>query len=96
MREDLAQLIVRDLADERASAPQRRRARERVRRGPAADLARGAHLIVQRARAVRVDQLHAALEQPFAREEVVGRGGHHVHDRVADRDDVETIGGVGR
>ena len=87
--EDLAELVVGDLADEAGAPAQRRDPRHRVRRRAAAGLPRLAHLRVEPGRAVGVEHLHRALDQTLLRQERIVGGGDHVHHRIADRQHVQ-------
>ena len=87
--EDLAELVVGDLADEAGAAAQRRDPGHRVGRRAAARLARLAHLRVEPGRALGVEHLHRALDQALLDQERVVGGGDHVHHRVADREHVQ-------
>ena len=97
VRENVAELVVRDLADEGDVEAQRGRARHAVRRRPAADLARRSH---RRVELVGLHRSSAAASPPFGRPRSstnassVGRD--DVDDRIADRHDVEAGGSHGR
>ena len=91
--EDGAELVLGDLPDERDAGPACGSARHAVRRRAAARLARAAHRVVQHQRLGRIEQLHRALGQVEASQEVVVAGRDDVDQRVAHGEDV---GGVGR
>ena len=90
VREDFAELIVGDLADERALRAERGEAGERVRRRAARNLARRAHRVVEFLRPVGVDQRHPPVVETQLLDQLVFARGHHVDDGVADRDHVIT------
>ena len=93
VREDCAELVVRDLADEAARAAQRRDPRDGVRRRSARHLCARPHLGVQRVGLLgREDQLHRALGHAVLGDEGVVGLREDVDDGVADRDDV--VGGL--
>jgi hypothetical protein len=92
---DLAELVVRHLADEAGAAAEHRDARRGVAGRAAADLAARAHLAVKPRRLLRVDQPHRALVEPLGGEEGVVGGGDDVDDGVADAEDVEASVGHG-
>ena len=96
MGEDLAQLVIGNLADESAARTERGEARQSVRRRSAGNLARGAHGAVKLVRAVSVDQGHPAAHQAEALDQFILAGGHHINDGVADRDDVGSRLGHGK
>ena len=87
--EDLAQLVVRDLADEGAVGAQRGEARQRVRRRAARDFPRRAHRIVELTRTVGIDERHAAAHQAEFGDQLVGAGRHDIDDGIADGDHVD-------
>ena len=93
--EDLAQLVVGDLADEARAAAQRRDPRGGVRRRSAAGLHALRHPAVEPRGLVGVDQPHRTLVEIFRGEELVVGGGDHVDDRVADGEDVKAGFGHG-
>ena len=95
MREDPAELVVRDLSDEGDVEPQRSGARHAVGGRSAADFARRAHRLVKLVGLLRRQQLHAALRQSMLLDERVVGGGDDVDEGVADRHDVEAGGGHG-
>ena len=79
-----------DLADEAGAAAQRRHPGHGVGRRSAAGLARLAHLGVEPGRALGVEHLHRALDQPLLDQEIVVGDGDHVHNGIADRQHVQT------
>ncbi len=95
VREDVAELIVGDLADERAFPAERGDPGDGVRRRSARDFAARAHLGIERIGFLgREHQLHRALgDADFLDEAVLGLG-ENVDDGIADGDDV--IGGAGQ
>src|SRR5436190_6718670 len=95
MDEDLAELVLGDLATEGPAAAETGHARDGVGRRSAGGFNAGGHARIDLAGAVLVDQLHAALEQLFGGQEgVVGRG-DDVDDGVADGGDVVEGGHAG-
>ena len=95
VRENRAELVVRDLPDEGGVEAQRRDAGHAVGRRPAADLARRAHRRVERVACFGVSNCIEPLVRPCAVEEGVVGGRDDVDDRVADRDNVEARGSHG-
>ena len=95
VREDLAELVVGDLADEPAFAAERGDAGDRIGSRAAGDLHARAHLGVERVGFLgREHELHRALGDADLFDERVVCGGEDVDDGIADRDDV--IGWVGQ
>ena len=90
---DVAELVVRDLADEAGASAEHRDAGGGVAGGAAADLAARPHPAVEPGRLLGVDQAHRALVQALPGEEIVVGGGDHVDDGVADAQDVEALVG---
>ena len=87
--EHLAELVVVDLADVGGAAAEAGDTAHRVGRRAAAHLDRRAERLVEVDRAIGVDQVHPALDQPVLDQERVGGVGDHVDQCVADPDDVE-------
>ena len=95
MRENLAELIVGDLADEAAACTQRSEPRQRVGRRAAADFLGRAHRVGQFLRARGIDQRHPALGKAKPFDAGFVGGGHDIDDGVADGDDVNSGHGKG-
>ncbi len=89
MREDLAELVIRHLAEEPDPGAERRRHRAGVAGRTARAFDTRPHLAVERIRFIRADQPHAALRQAARIEEFLIGAGEHIDDGVADADDVE-------
>ncbi len=89
---ELAQLVGRDLADEAGSAAQCGHPGRGVAGRSPADLARGAHVLVQPLGLGGVDQPHRSFGQPLGGEERIVGVGDDVDDRIADRQHVEAVG----
>ena len=89
MAEDAAQLVVADLADEGGLATQARDPDRGVGGRPAGNLDPRAHGGIQLFGALGVDQGHRALGHAHPRKEAVLAVGEHVHDGIADADDVD-------
>jgi hypothetical protein len=87
--EDVTQLVVANLPDVGRPPAERRHTDDRVGRRAARDLDTGAHGRIEIARARLVDELHGAFRQPVVTEKLLAGVGQHVHERVADTDDVE-------
>ena len=88
MREDLAQLIVGDLSDERAFVAECCEPCQRVCRRTARNLARRTHGRIKLHSPCPVDQLHPALGQALTGEKIFTAIGEHIDNGIADRDDV--------
>ena len=86
--EDGAELILRDLADERRAAAERGDADHGIGRRAARDLHGRAHFRIQMRDPVGVDQRHVALGQIVFDEEVVLAAANDVDDGIADANDV--------
>ena len=84
MHEDVAELVVPDLAEKGALAAERGEPRDRVGAGTARHFDGGAHLAVKRVGAFRIDQRHAALLDAVRGQESVVCVGNHIDERVAD------------
>ena len=93
MAEDVAELVGRYLADERALRTERAHPGKRVRRRSAGDFLGRAHRVVKAACAVLIDQRHPALVEAELVDQLLFTGGHHINDGVADGDYV--VAGVG-
>ena len=89
LREQLAKLVVGDLADEGGMPAKRRDAGGRIAGAAARGLDRLPHQSVEALRLVGLDEAHRSLDQLLADEEVVLGLGDHVDDRIADAEDVE-------
>ncbi len=85
-----AQGIVGHLADKAARRAQRCQPRQSIRRRSARNLARSTHARIQRLRLRLVDQGHAALGHAERDDLVFAGRRHHIDNRIADRDDIET------
>ena len=88
--EDAAQMVVRDLAEIGRPPAEAGHARRRVGRASAGSLDRRAHRRIKMLGAVRVDQVHRALDDVLRDEEILLRLRDDVDDGVADRQHVET------
>ena len=85
----VAELVVRDLADEGGVEAQRGRARHGVGRRAAADFARRAHRRIEIVGLARSSAAASSPSQAALLEERIVGGRDHVDDRIADRQDVE-------
>ena len=90
-----AQLIIGDLADKGARRSQRGHPGQCVGRRSARNFARRTHRGIKIMRARFIDQRHPALGQIEPGNIVVMRRGHDIDNRIADRDDIVTGGGLG-
>ena len=90
MAERAAELIVLDLADERAAPAQARKPDDGIGRRAAGDFDRRTHRVVNRFRARLVDQRHGALVHALFEQEVFLGAGDHIDDRIADAENVVT------
>ena len=96
MAEDLAELVVGDLADEGALQAERGQPRQRVRRRTARKLARRGHRLVKFLGPRLVDQGHAAAIEIELLDQLLLARGNHVDHGIADGDHVVTgRGGFG-
>ena len=93
VREDAAELVVRDLADERRLAAERGDACHRIGGGPARDLDRRPHRFVERRDGIAVDEPHVPLGGAMLGQKGVVAAPDDIDDRIPDPDDV--VGGVG-
>jgi hypothetical protein len=89
VREHLAELVTRHLADETGAKPERGEASHGVGRRPAADLSTGRHVAVQTFGFLGIDQPHRAFHKLLGHEEILLDGDQHVDNRIADRKNVE-------
>jgi hypothetical protein len=88
VREDAAELIVLDLADEGGTPSEARDPDDGVRGRAPGHLDRGPHGVVDARRPRLVDQLHGALAHVLPDEKVVVGARDDVDDRVADAEHV--------
>jgi hypothetical protein len=89
VREHLAELVSRDLADIGGLAAERRNAGDGVPRRTSGRLFARPHDRVELLRRFGVDQVHRALGQVVLREQRVVRLSDDVHNGIADRRDIE-------
>ena len=89
MREHVAELVLRDLADVGGLAAERGDAGDRVRGRSARGLDAGAHDRVQPIGRGGVDEVHRALGQAVLLQEGIVRLRQDVHDGVADTGDIK-------
>jgi hypothetical protein len=87
-----AERVVLDLADEGRTRAEARDTRNRIGARAARGFDRRPHRSVDRFRARFVDQRHPALVHPVLDEEIVLGARNHVHDGVADAEDIELKG----
>ena len=92
MGENVAQLILCHLANERRFAAQSRHASQRVGRRTARHFNRGAHQVVQSIRFFSVDQAHTTLKQTFGFNQFITSAGDYINNRITYRQDVKTGG----
>src|SRR5262249_3862374 len=95
VRKGAAEPVVLHLAEENRARAEARDADDRVGGGPAGYLDGGAHRCVDRLGAGFIDQLHAAFVHAVADEEIFFGARDHVHDGVADADDIVARGAHG-
>ncbi len=88
MREDVAELVVSHTTHVFGASTQRRHSHDGVRGGTSRDLHTGSHGFVQLVRALPVDEGHAALGDPQTFDQAVVLVAQHVHEGVADADDI--------
>jgi hypothetical protein len=91
---DLAQLVVRDLAEKGRPAAEAGHAGDGVAGRPARGLDARRHVAVELLGLILVDQLHGVLHQALGGQEGVVAGGDHIDDGVADGGDVVEVGHV--
>ena len=89
MAEHAAELVIGNLPDKAACLAERGHARDRVGARTAADLDPRLHPCVECIGARRVDQLHAALGQPFGGEKFLVSTRNHVDDRIANGNNIK-------
>ena len=90
--ENLAQLVVGDLPDERHAPAQCRDPGHRVGRRPTADLARRTHCRIERVGLFGIEQLHRPLGQIVQIEKRIVARRDDVDDGIADGYDIEARG----
>ncbi len=90
---DAAELVGRDLADISGADAKRGEARCGIPGRPTANLPARPHFAVKPHGLGLVDQAHRALVQPLGGEECVVGVGDHVHNRIADAENVEAGAG---
>jgi hypothetical protein len=90
VREDAAELVVLDLADEGSTPSEARDPDDGVRGRAPRHLDRRPHGVVDARRARLVDQLHGALVHVLPGEEVVVGARDDIDDGVADAEHVES------
>src|ERR1700730_613459 len=90
VREDPAELVVLDLADERGARTQARDTHNGVCCRAARHLYCRTHCVVDSRSLGLINQLHAPLPHVMSDQEVVFRARNHIHNRVADAEDVKT------
>ena len=84
----MAELVIRDLADERSRSAQGGDPDDCVCDGPARNLHCRAHVVVEAFDCVGIDKLHGALGGAVALQECVVATSDDVDDGVADSNDV--------
>ena len=88
MTEDVAKLVVGDLADIACLAAHAREGGDGIGGGAAGNFHAGAHFGVKRLGLIGFDKGHGALVDLVFGQEVVDRLGQDVHNRVSDTDKV--------
>ena len=96
MGEDLAKLVVTDLADVGRPAAEAGDTGHRVGRRAARRLDTGWHCGIERCRPLRIDEGHRSLDQTMLIEKVLRHRRDHVDDGVAHPDDIEGKIGIAR
>ena len=86
--EDAAELIVRDLADIGAPPAEPRESRHGVAAGATGGFDARRHALIERVRRGGIDQRHRPLGEVIGRDEGVVGLRHHVHQRIADPNEV--------
>src|SRR5690606_9214400 len=86
---DVAERIVRNLAEESGPPAEACHARRRIAGASAGSLDSRPHALVEEAGAIDVDQVHGTLDDAVLRQERIVAPGNDVHDGIADAKDVE-------
>ena len=88
VRVDLAEMVVRDLAEEGRASAKACDARCRVARRSAGCLDRRAHAAIEQLGPFAVDQVHRSLDDLVLAQEIVVAPGNDIDDRIADAQNV--------
>ena len=88
--EDLAELIVGDLAEIGGLAAEARHARRRIAGAAAGSFERRPHARIEKFGSIGIDQVHRALDDAVVDQEIIVAARDDIDDRIADRQHVET------